>query len=64
YTAYKVQGQTLLTAIIDLNNCRGTETPYVMISRVRSLEGLLILRPFKMNTIMKHPPEEYRKEAK
>ena len=46
-TAHKAQGQTLKKVIIDLENCRGTESPYVMVSCVTSLEGLLILRPFR-----------------
>ncbi len=46
-TAHKAQGQTIEHAIIDLDNCRGTEPPYVMISRVKLLEGLLILRKYK-----------------
>ena len=33
-TAHRSQGQTLSQAIIDLESCKGTEAPYVMISRV------------------------------
>lgn len=64
FTAHKAQGQTMPMVIVDLNNCQGTETPYVMVSRVQSLEGLLILHPFKMDVITKWPPKEYRKETK
>ncbi|PBK87949.1 hypothetical protein ARMGADRAFT_886567, partial [Armillaria gallica] len=63
-TAHKAQGQTLERAIIDLDNCRGTELPYVMISRVKSLEGLLILRKYKYGRISKRQSEDYRKEDK
>jgi len=42
-TAHCAQGQTMEHVIIDLQSCRGTEAPYVMISHVCSLEGLLIL---------------------
>ena len=45
-TAHKAQGQSLPNVIIDLQSCRGTESPYVMVSRVTSLDGLLILRNF------------------
>ncbi|KIL57047.1 hypothetical protein M378DRAFT_48892, partial [Amanita muscaria Koide BX008] len=50
-TAHRAQGQTLENVIIDLQSCKGTETPYVMISRACSLEGLLILRPFDRKKI-------------
>jgi len=50
-TAHKAQGQTMTHAIIDLASCHGTQAPYVMVSQVTSLEGLLILRPFKKEWI-------------
>ena len=61
-TAHKAQGQTLNKIIIDLESCRGTESPYVMVSRVTSLEGLLILRPFKLSKIKCHQSQDTRKE--
>ena len=61
-TAYKSQGQTLDAAMVDLQSCRGTEAPYVMVSRVRSLADLLILRPFNIRKICSRPSEEVRKE--
>jgi ATP-dependent exoDNAse (exonuclease V) alpha subunit len=45
-TAHKAQGKTLTHTVINLQNCSGTESPYVMISRVTSLDGLLILMGF------------------
>jgi hypothetical protein len=63
-TAHKSQGQTLNRVIVDLESCRGTEAPYVMISRVTSLSGLLILRPFTKNKIQCHQSEDLRKEMK
>lgn len=42
-TAHKAQGQSLPNIIIDLQSCQGTESPYVMVSRVTLLDGLLIL---------------------
>ena len=63
-TAHKAQGQTLKKVIIDLDNCRGTESPYVMVSRVTSLEGLLILRPFRSSKIKCRQSEDVRNEFK
>lgn len=63
-TAYKAQGQTLSNAIVDLASCSGTESPYVMISRVKSLDGLLILRPFSENKITCRRSEDARREMK
>ncbi|KAJ3878153.1 hypothetical protein F5879DRAFT_762646, partial [Lentinula edodes] len=61
-TAHKAQGQTLATAIIDIESCRGTESPYVMASRVKSLDGLLILRPFQLKKIQCRQSEDSRNE--
>ncbi|EKM80524.1 hypothetical protein AGABI1DRAFT_38352 [Agaricus bisporus var. burnettii JB137-S8] len=61
-TAHKAQGQTLQKAIVDLQSCHGCEAPYVMLSRVTSLEGLLILRPFDIRRIQCRPSEDTRKE--
>ncbi len=63
-TAHKAQGQTLERAIVDLENCRGTEPPYIMISRVKSLNGLLILRDYNYGRISSRQSEDYRKEDK
>jgi len=63
-TAHKAQGQTLDKVIIDLESCKGTESPYVMVSRVTSLNGLLILRPFKFSKIKCHQSQDTRQEIK
>jgi len=63
-TAHKAQGQTLLNVIIDLQSCRGTESPYVMVSRVTSLDGLLLLRPFDKKKIQCRQSEDSREEMK
>jgi hypothetical protein len=63
-TAHKSQGQTMHQAIIDLQSCHGTESPYVMLSRVTSLEGLAILRPFEKRKIQCRQSEDSRREAK
>ncbi|KAJ3845865.1 hypothetical protein EV368DRAFT_22208, partial [Lentinula lateritia] len=44
-------GQTLLTVVVDYESCHGTEAPYVMASCIKSLDGLLILRPFQLKKI-------------
>jgi hypothetical protein len=46
YTDYKSQGQTLKRAIVDLASARTTQSVYVMLSWVKTLDGLLILRDF------------------
>src|ERR1700722_18509532 len=43
-TAHKSQGLTLPKAFIDLESCRGSESSYVMVSRVKSIDDLLIMR--------------------
>lgn len=50
-TAHRAQGQTMEQVIVDLESCRGTEAPYVMLSRASSLDGLLVLRPFQPQKI-------------
>ena len=51
-------------AIIDLQSCHGTESPYVVLSRVTSLEGLVILRPFDKRKIQCQQSEDSRRERK
>ncbi|KAG1887031.1 hypothetical protein F4604DRAFT_1503570, partial [Suillus subluteus] len=50
-TTHKAQGQTMQCTIIDLESCSGTEAPYIMLSHVTSLDGLLILCPFNKKKI-------------
>ena len=61
-TAHRSQGQTLPQVVIDLESCRGTEALYVMISHVRSLKDLLILRPFQQKKICCSASEDFRIE--
>ncbi|KAJ7154988.1 hypothetical protein C8R43DRAFT_863249, partial [Mycena crocata] len=61
-TAHKAQGKTLEHCVVDLTGCRGTESPYVMISRATSLEGLVILSPFKKEQICCRQSEDIRNE--
>lgn len=61
-TAHRAQGQTLPNVIVDLQSCTGMESPYVMISRVKSLAGLLILRPFNIKKITCRQSQDMRRE--
>jgi hypothetical protein len=63
-TAHKSQGQTMEQVIIDFQNCHGTESPYVMLSRVTSLDGLAILRPFDKRKIQCRQSEDSRRETR
>jgi hypothetical protein len=60
YTDYKSQGQSLHDVIVDLTHCYSLQSAYVMPSRVRSLTGLAILRPFDPRKINQRLPEEFR----
>ena len=57
-TVHKVQGHTMGRVIVDLAGCTGTESPYVMVSRATSLDGLLVLRDFNHKQIAKRRSEE------
>ncbi|KAH9847120.1 hypothetical protein C2E23DRAFT_690317, partial [Lenzites betulinus] len=61
-TSHKAQGQTFEKVIIDLEGCRGTEAPYVMLSRATSLDGVIILRPFALSKIACRVSEDLRKD--
>ncbi|KAF5341971.1 hypothetical protein D9611_001218 [Ephemerocybe angulata] len=63
-TAHKAQGKTFEQAIVDLTCCIGTEAPYVMVSRVKSLSGLLVLRAFAKQKITCRQSQETRDEMK
>jgi hypothetical protein len=63
-TGHKSQGRTLPSTIADIQSCRGTESVYVMLSRVTSIENLRILRPFNIKKIQCRPSEDSRRESK
>lgn len=63
-TVYKAQGLTFPKVVVDLQGCRNLEAAYVMCSRVKSLDGLLILRDFERKKITTNPSEETRDEFK
>ncbi|KAF8164643.1 hypothetical protein K438DRAFT_1465909, partial [Mycena galopus ATCC 62051] len=62
-TTYKSQGKTLTTTAVNLVDCRGTESPYVMLSRVTSLDGLAIVTPFPKEKISCRTSEDLRRET-
>ena len=64
YTDYKSQGRSLNEAIVDPASAASLQGLYVMLSRVRSLEGLAILRPFKASKINQRLSEELRNELR
>ena len=61
-TVHKAQGQMMERAMVDLEGCRGSESPYVMLSRIKSLEGLAILHPFSKARIVCRPSEDSHRE--
>ena len=61
-TAHKAQGLTLPRVIVDLASCKGTEPPYVMVSRCPSLAGLMVLRPFPISKVKCRRSQEARNE--
>ncbi|KIK59526.1 hypothetical protein GYMLUDRAFT_132411, partial [Collybiopsis luxurians FD-317 M1] len=63
-TTYKAQGQTMTNVIADLKLCHGTEVAYVMLSCVKSLDGLLILRLFDLKRIQCRQSGDSRCENK
>ena len=62
YTDYKSQGRSLDTAIVDLSSASSLQGIYVMLSRVRSMKGLAILRPFSDRKILQRLSQELREE--
>ncbi|KAF5336595.1 hypothetical protein D9611_006614 [Ephemerocybe angulata] len=61
YTDYKSQGRTLKRAIVDLASAK-SQGVYVMLSRVTTLKGLLVLRWFPENKILQEMSGELRDE--
>lgn len=61
-TVHKAQGQTFSKVCLDLQSCRGSEQPYVMLSRATSLSAVTILRPFDFKKITCNRNEDLRSE--
>jgi hypothetical protein len=64
FTSHNAQGRSLDVCCIDLASCPTIQSAYVMLSRVRSLQGLCILRPFRLDRIQNHISQELREELK
>ena len=62
YTDYKSQGRSLNEAIVDPASASSLQGLYVMLSRVRTLTGLAILRPFKSGKLNQRLSQELRNE--
>ncbi|TFK81775.1 hypothetical protein K466DRAFT_501558 [Polyporus arcularius HHB13444] len=62
YTDYKGQGRTLDRAIVDPDSALTLQGVYVMLSRVRSLDGLAILHPFRRSKIEGRISQQLRTE--
>ncbi|KAF9039925.1 hypothetical protein BJ165DRAFT_1312197, partial [Panaeolus papilionaceus] len=61
-TVHKAQGCTLNSALVDLSDVSGTAQPYVMLSHVRSIKKLFIVRDFPIEKIQCRMSEDLRKE--
>ncbi len=61
-TDYKAQGKTMKQVIVDIESCHGSQSPYVMLLRATSLNGLRILRPFDRSKLQCHLSQSLRKE--
>ncbi|KIJ58468.1 hypothetical protein HYDPIDRAFT_102603 [Hydnomerulius pinastri MD-312] len=62
YTDYKVQGQSLGKVIVDLASCRSLQSAYVMLSRAKTLSGIVVLRWFPSHKINQRLSQEFRDE--
>ncbi|KIM78555.1 hypothetical protein PILCRDRAFT_75315 [Piloderma croceum F 1598] len=51
YRRYKSQGRGLTHVIADLSSCGSIQSIYVMLSRVKFLEGLVVLKWFPSNIL-------------
>ena len=64
YTDYKSQGRSLDTAIVDPSSASSLQGVYVMLSRLRSMSGLAILRPFPESKLDQRLSQELRDELR
>ena len=62
YTDYKSQGRSLDAAIVDPTSASSLQGIYVMLSRLRNMSGLAILRPFSETKITQRLSQELRTE--
>ncbi|KAJ6465352.1 hypothetical protein C8R45DRAFT_424089 [Mycena sanguinolenta] len=64
FTSHNAQGRSLDVCCIDLASCPSIQSAYVMLSRVRSLKGLAVLRPFRLDRVQNHISQELREELR
>ena len=62
YTDYKVQGRTMDRVIVDLQSARSLHGIYVMLSGVKGLKSVAVLRRFTAATISQRLPPQFRNE--
>ena len=62
YTDYKSQGRSLDAAVVDPATTQSLQGLYVMLSRLRKMDGLGILRPFKPKKVYQRLSQELRDE--
>ena len=62
YTDYKSQGKSLSRAIVDIESANSLQGVYVMLSRVKTLDGLMVLRPFVSSRVCRRLSQELRDE--
>lgn len=62
YTDYKGQGRSLDTVLVDIASSKTCQSLYVMLSRVKTLDGLAILRWFPQERISQSLSHELRDE--
>ena len=62
FTDYKAQGRSLEYAILDLKSVKSVQGAYVMLSRVKNVRGMAILRPFRQGKVFRTLAGEVREE--
>ncbi|EGN93337.1 hypothetical protein SERLA73DRAFT_27735, partial [Serpula lacrymans var. lacrymans S7.3] len=62
FTDYKVQGRSLQRVLVDLSNCKTLQSAYVMLSRAKSLAGVVIIRWFSPHKVQKPLSDEFERE--
>ncbi|KAI0054997.1 hypothetical protein BV25DRAFT_1816226 [Artomyces pyxidatus] len=62
YTDYKSQGRSLERAVLDIAQARNLQSVYVMLSRVKTLDGLAIMSWFPPGQISRPLSHEFRDE--
>ena len=64
YTDYKAQGRSLSAAIVDPKSASSLQGVYVMLSRLKTMNGLALLRPFPEKKITQRISQELRNELR